>query len=488
MRQRLSISLRLAAWYACILLVGLGVFGSVMRIVLAESMLSWKDRTLGMRAARVEAVLSPRSKSDQKSLYARLEELTGLLPEGEWIQIVGQDHQRIFPLSHNVPLATDLTHPCEFRSIRDLTVDREHFRLLCHPILYADQPAFLLVPSPLAEDHILLRNFTVGLYRTIPLILLVSSLGGYWLSRRALRPVDLLIAEARSVTVRDLSRRLTVPVADDQLRRLAMAWNDLLARIEAAVVRVTQFTADASHELRSPIAYIRATAEYSLNNPHIDEDSRESFRAIVEETGLTGDLLENLLTLAQADASYPPAELHAVSIVAIAQEVCRSVAPELQRKKQSIKIISPQAALPLVLINTLHLRRVLTAIVDNSIKYTATEGCICIRYDCTDQFLVQITDNGLGIAKENLNRIFDRFFRVDLARSDMSDGVGLGLPIAKWLMELYGGDIRVESQLGLGTTVTLVFPEKILCSAESTHAIKSSVSLIQERTQSNLTA
>ncbi len=458
MRRRLSISLRLAAWYACILLLGLAVFGSVMRIVLANSMLSWKDRTLAMRAARVEAVLARGAKGDPRSLHTRLEELAGLLPEGEWIQIVGRDHQRMFPLRQRVSLSIDLADPCASRTIRDLTVDKEHFRLLCHPILYADQPAFLLVPSPLAEDRILLRNFTMGLYRTIPLILLVSSLGGYWLSRRALRPVDLLIAEARNVTARDLSRRLTVPVADDQLRRLAMAWNDLLARIETAVVRVTQFTADASHELRSPIAYIRATAEYSLDNAQIDEDSRESFRAIVEETAMAGDLLENLLTLAQADASYPLPELHRVSVPAVAQEVCRSLAPELQRKNQSLELISCQEALPLLMINTLHLRRVLTAIVDNSIKYTAAKGRISIRCERADQLLVRITDNGSGIAEENLKRIFDRFFRVDQARSEMSEGVGLGLPIAKWLMELYGGRILVESQLGVGTTVTLAFP------------------------------
>ena len=460
--RRLSISLRLAAWYACILVVGLTVFGIVMRFVLADSMLSWKDRTLQMRAARMEAVLSAGYGGKLNDVDTRLEELAGALPEGEWMQIVRRDGQRLFPLSRTVPSFTGEAKPCPVSAIGDVAVGREHFRRLCHPVMYAGQPAFLLVPSPLAEDRILLRNFTMGLYRTVPLILLVSVLGGYWLSRRALQPVDLLIAEAQSVTGRDLSRRLSVPVADDQLRRLAMEWNNLLTRIETAMIRVTQFTADASHELRSPIAYVRATAEYSLGNPNADEGSREAFRTIIEETKMTGDLLENLLMLAQADTNALPAEVNPVDVSIVTEEVCKSFDPVLTRKGLTLKVIMPEGDHPVLLMNALHLRRVLTALLDNSIKYTPEEGRICISCGWKQEFFVEIADNGEGIAQEYLHRIFDRFFRVDQARSEMSDGVGLGLPIAKWLMELYGGRILVRSKLGHGTTVTLTFPGSML--------------------------
>jgi signal transduction histidine kinase len=328
--------------------------------------------------------------------------------------------------------------------------------------MYADEPAFLLVPSPLAEDRILLANFTSGLYRGIPLILLVSGFGGYILSRRALKPVDVLIAEARTVTAKDLSRRLTVSSADDQLQQLAVEWNNLLARIETAMIRVTQFTADASHELRNPIAYIRATAEYSLGNPVADDESREAFRTIVEETRMTSELLENLLTLARPDADLSPTDVNEIDVPATITELSLYFAPMLRKKNQRLEIVESNCPLPPLLMNILHLRRVLTVVLDNAVKYTPEEGSVSISCELNNGLHMRIADSGIGIAPQHLNRIFDRFFRVDQARSEMSDGVGLGLSIAKLLMELYGGSILVESQPGLGTSVTLVFPQNLL--------------------------
>ena len=336
-----SISLRLAMWYAGMLLLGLTVFGIIMRLVLADSMLSWKDRTLQMRAGRIEAVLAA---AENTSLHrpapqvvdARLGELFGSLPEGEWIQIARLDGTRIFPRGPAPPGMPILPFTsCPAPSLRDRVIGRAHFRQLCHQVTYAGEPAFLLVPSPLAEDHILLRTFTSGLYRLIPLVLLISVAGGYVLSRRALRPVDLLITEARSLTAKNLDRRLSVPETDDQMRTLAIAWNDLLARIEAAMVQMTQFTADASHELRNPIAYIRTTAEYVLGNAGLDEESREAFRAIADEASLTGELLDNLLILAHPDAQLTPAELRPVDVSATISEVVRHF-DLLARKKGQI--------------------------------------------------------------------------------------------------------------------------------------------------------
>ena len=471
--RSLSISFKLAAWYACSMLLGLVVFGVVMWFVLASSMLSWKDRTLQMRASRVETVLSVAEAvgRPQQSIDARLSDLLGSLPEGEWIQLTRWDGARVFPRSPLPPGMPQLPFtPCPSPALRDLLVAREHFRQLCHPITYMGQPAVLLVPSPLAEDQILLRAFTLGLYRLIPLILVVSGIGGYILSQRVLRPVDHLIAEARLITALDLGRRLTVPKADDQIRSLALAWNDLLARIEAAVIRITQFTADASHELRNPIAYIRTAAEYSFSNAEIDEESREAFRAIAEEASLTGKLLENLLILAHPEERPSYAELEPVDVSIATEDLIRHFAPLVQKKYQTLSVMTPGLH-PTLLINPLHLRRLVSAILDNAIKYTPEKGRISIRYDSSDGFTLQIIDTGIGIAEQHLYRVFDRFFRVDTARSDVSDGVGLGLPIAKWLTERYGGNIRIESEVGRGTAVTLVFPKNMVLEQHIAHRV-----------------
>ncbi len=470
----LSISLKLATWYACSMLLGLAVFGVVMWFVLAHSMLSWKDRTLLMRAGRVEAVLSAteaagRQPLAQQAIDARLSELLGILPEGEWIQLTRNDGTRVFPRGPFPPGMPVLPFTrCPLPVLRDRLVGRDHFRQLCHPVIYAGEPAMLMVPSPLAEDHILLRTFTLGLYRLVPLILVVSVMGGYALSRRALRPVDLLIEEACSVTATDLSRRLTVPKADDQMRRLAIAWNDLLARIEAAMIRVTQFTADASHELRNPIAYIRAAAEFSLGNAAVDQESREAFRAIADEAVLTGELLENLLTLAHPNAPLSSAELEPVNVSAATSEIAVHFAPFIKKKGQTLSLMTSGSNL-LLLINPLHFRRILTTILDNAIKYTPHAGHVSIWYEVTDNFSLRIVDNGIGIANQHLPRVFDRFYRVNPSRSEVSGGVGLGLPIARWLTERYGGQTSIVSELGNGTAVTVTFPRSMVLADDLVH-------------------
>ena len=464
--KRLSISLRLTIWYASISALGLAIFGVVMWFVLASSMLSWKDRTLQMRAARTEAALksaSPGSAApdSQRVVNQRLEDVIGSLPEGEWIEVVGTDGRLLFPLTRVTGLPSSPA-PCGSALYRDILVNRERFRELCRPVLYQGRAAALLVPSPLSEDRILLGNFTAGLYRMIPILLLVSGLGGYMLSRRALAPVDVVIAEASAITAQDLSRRLSLPSADDQLRRLSVEWNNLLARIETAVIRVTQFTADASHELRSPIAFIRTAAEFQLGNPALDEEQREVFAAILQETILTTEMLEGLLLLARLDAEGVPLLVPPVDLYALTADLALHFEPALRKRHQELKLTHPAAAAPMLRMAASHLRRVLTAILENAIKYTPDAGKIRLEIENHDGVSLRITDTGQGIAGEHLGRVFDRFFRVDQARTTVKEGVGLGLAIAKRLMEQYGGTISVASQVGIGTSVLLTFPAALL--------------------------
>ncbi len=457
-----SISVRLTAWYACVSAVGLLVFGVVMWFVLAHSMISWKDRTLQMRASRVEQILNGHSMGDLKALHRRLEDVVEVLPEGEWIHIVTADGRVLYP--PNVSAAISGSHlACNTALYRDRVVNRERFRELCHPVTYAGEQAFLLVPSPLSEDRILLHIFTLGLYRMVPILLLVASTGGHLLSRRALAPVDVVIAEAKAITADDLSKRLTLSAADDQLRRLGVEWNSLLSRIEKAMIRISQFTADASHELRSPVAFIRATAEYHSANPDLTEELKEAFRAIADETRMLTDLLESLLLLAgteAADSALP--QMTPVDVTAVVTELALRFTPALSEQQQLLHIQTAAPPLPMVRMNAGHLRRVLTAVLENASKYTPRGGRIDMTYAVQDSLQLSIADNGIGIAAEHLDRIFDRFFRVEQVRTSMEEGVGLGLPIAKQLMEQYHGTISVTSQLRKGTCVTLIFPAALL--------------------------
>lgn len=458
--ERLSISLRLTVWYASVSAVGLAIFGVVMWFVLASSMLSWKDRTLQMRAGRMEAALDSPSPLTQDAINQKLEDVSGSLPEGEWIRVVSADGRILFPVGRlaNIPFSAS----CEAAPYRDQMVNRERFRELCHPVTYLNEPAFLVVPSPLTEDRILLSNFLSALYRMIPILLIVSGLGGYLLSQRALAPVDVIISEASAITADDLSRRLSVSIADDQLRRLALEWNSLLARIETAMVRVTQFTADASHELRSPIALIQTAAEYQLGNPALDEDQREVFLAILQETVMTTEMLEGLLLLARLDAESMHSVSQPVDIYDIVVGLVLQLQPAVRKLHQELTIAHPPVQ-PMIRMAANHLRGVLFAILDNASKYTPEGGTISVVFGGTNDLRLSVTDTGPGITAEHLDHIFDRFFRVDQARTNMKEGVGLGLSIAKRLMELYGASISVESELEVGTSVVLVFPPLLLC-------------------------
>lgn len=444
------------------------IFGAVMWFVLAGSLLEWKDRTLAMRASRVEALLS--SLPDQRidMLNLRLDELVGILPEGQLIQIFDKDGKLLFPMAASSSTDALGSKPCASPSVHTIRVGKDDDRQLCHPVTYGGATAYLSASSSMLEDDILLDTFTSALCKMIPAILLVSGVGGYWLGRRALRPINSLITEAQKISASDLSRRLPLPTANDELRQLAMEWNSLLARIQTTLSRITQFTADASHELRSPIAYIRTTAEYSLENPGLDEETREAFLEIVDETHSTSDLLDNLLTLARADAGYVFVQVEESNVKAAIIEVCARFAPLAKAKQQNLHYEIAEDVSPILRINSSHLRRLLTILLDNAIKFTGTGGNIVVRCETNGGTRLQVTDDGVGIGTNDLPKVFDRFYRVDAARSDTREGVGLGLSIAKWIAELYLGSINVESQAGKGTAVTFYLPSSAVIDRSNT--------------------
>ena len=325
-------------------------------------------------------------------------------------------------------------------------------------MLYDGRPAYLLVPSSLIEDQILSRVLTTRLVQMASVLLIISSIGGYALSRRSLRPVDLLITEARILTAKDLSRRLPVPSADDELRRLALEWNNLLGRIEIALKQIEQFTADASHELRSPVAFIRATAQYSLCNDDLTTDTRHALQAIVDETTETTALLEDLLTLARADAASEMPVFGSISLPRTILEMCERVRPLVEEKGQTLNVAAFPHDGPALLAPASDLRRLLGILLDNSIKFTPPGGFIEVSYEVADAIRVCVSDTGCGISDEHRPKVFDRFFRINAARTGSSDGAGLGLAIAKCLVERHGGEITIESQLAKGTSVTFTLP------------------------------
>jgi heavy metal sensor kinase len=286
--------------------------------------------------------------------------------------------------------------------------------------------------------------------------LLAASAGGYWMSRRALAPVDEVTDAARLIGLQNLSVRLPVPHTGDELQRLSETWNRMLERLDSAVDRIQRFTADASHELRTPVSVIRTTAELALRRERDPEQYRKALRQILAETERMTRLTEDLLLLARSDAREFKLRLAPMDWNDLARQVVEENRPIADAR--GIRLTShpaPDAAI--VLGDEPALCRLLTMLVDNALKHTPIAGAIDVAISSDRRrTIVTVRDTGEGIDPADLPHIFDRFYRGDKARNHET-GVGLGLAIAQSVAEMHSARIEVASEVGRGATFTVTF-------------------------------
>jgi heavy metal sensor kinase len=270
--------------------------------------------------------------------------------------------------------------------------------------------------------------------------------------------VDAITLAARSIGIENLSQRLEVPATGDELQRLSETWNGMLARLESAVARLSQFTADASHELRTPIALIRTTAELALRRERPAETYREALRQIVVESERTTRLVEDLLLLARADAGLPALPLERIELTPLVRDVCEQ--GEVLARARQLELSSETPDDPVyVQANDPALRRLLLLLLDNAVKYTPAGGRITVTVvrDASGS-TVAVSDTGIGIPDSALPHVFERFYRVDESRNRDAGGTGLGLSIAKWIAERHHASLEAESESGRGATFRVRFP------------------------------
>jgi heavy metal sensor kinase len=336
---------------------------------------------------------------------------------------------------------------------------KEPFRLVTQRIDVHGHSYTVQAAITYREEEETLQRFQTYLLMFAPALLLIAGLVGYWLNRRALAPVDALTRTARTITGYTISSRLEQLHTGDELQRLSDTLNEMLDRIETAFTRVTEFTADASHELRTPVSLIRTEAELALRRSRTDDEYREALRHILLEAERTTSLIEELLALARADSGQQQLEIQPLDLRSTLQEVAtgwRAVAGvrglqfSERIREAELRVLGDAAAL----------RRVINILLDNAFKFTPVPGGVVTL--CAEErdgrALISVRDNGMGIAEENHARIFERFYRVDPARSREFAGAGLGLSIAQWIVEQHQGKIRVESVLGAGSIFWVELP------------------------------
>jgi len=289
----------------------------------------------------------------------------------------------------------------------------------------------------------------------VPLTLLVAAGGGLFLARRALGPVDRMTAVAREIEETDLSKRVEV-ATEDELGRLARTLNAMLGRLERAFQRQRQFTADASHELRSPLAVIEAETSLALRKERKEEDYRSALETIAEETSRLTRLIDQLLELARVDASRQTAPDTPVDFSELARETIEAMLPLAEEAGNRLLVDAPLPAE--VLADPGSLRRLLGNLVGNALRHT-TDGSVTVSVrEGRDAVELSIVDTGEGIPSEHLPHLFERFYRADAARTRGQAGAGLGLAICKQIVAMHGGEIDVESEPGAGTTFTVRLP------------------------------
>jgi heavy metal sensor kinase len=291
----------------------------------------------------------------------------------------------------------------------------------------------------------------------LPLVIVLAGVGGYILAGRALAPIDHLAVEARRVTAERLHERVSVPNQHDEIGRLAAVINDAFSRLESSFDKLRRFTADASHELRTPLAVLRGIGEAGLVETRTPAEYKEAIGSMLEEIDRLTTLVDTLLRLSHGDAGSVHLSRESLDLGQLTREVASSLALLAEERRQRISVESINGVE--VCVDRLVLREAITNVVDNAIKYSPVGGSIAvsIRADggCA---VVEVADQGAGIAAEHRERIFDRFFRIDSARSRDAGGTGLGLAIAKWAVEINGGSIRVEAGATSGSVFRISLP------------------------------
>ena len=304
-------------------------------------------------------------------------------------------------------------------------------------------------------------SFVRAMLVVSPLILLLALGLGYWLAGRALAPVQGLMDEVEAITDgRSLHRRLAVPLAADEVARLASTLNRMLARLEQSFGSLHRFTADASHELKTPLMVLRAGVERSLTDPATPPDVLQTLDETLEQINWMTEMVESLLTLARADEGRAPLTLEEHDLRPVLADVAETA--EMLGEQQGVTVTSEVPEVPVSLpVDPHRIREMLLNLVTNAIKYTPSGGSVALALrEEAGTVAITVRDTGIGIAPGDLPHIFDRFWRADPARSRTGDrpGVGLGLAITKWIAEAHGGAINVQSRPGRGTTFTVLLP------------------------------
>jgi len=456
-----SVRTRLTVWYAAVLALSLIAFAVIVYYAAANIFYSRQDELLRSTAQTVASAYVQELEEEQSTEKANDVVLAQMVFPNRYVEVADADG-RVVAWSSNLA-GHQLTVPAAVLSEArqgGAFVVLNQLRVAVVPLSVdrSKQIGFAIVAEPLSVVDEGLRRLRRDFLFGVPLILVLASIGGYFLARKSLSPIALMNQQTQLITAKNLSARLDVAHPRDEVGRLATTINELLARLDAVFQEQKRFITDASHELRTPLAVLRGETEVALQQERATVEYKESLALIKDEAERLSRIVENLFMLARQPVDTPSMVNEPVRLDELVADCVRAAHVLATQKGLRLKI---EGALAPVTVSgdDEMLKRMLLNLLDNSVKYTASGGeiSVALRSQNGDARIV-VTDTGIGIAESDQRRIFDRFYRVDKARSRALGGAGLGLSIARWIVEGHGGSLSVESAPGRGSAFTADLP------------------------------
>lgn len=456
--KALKIRWKLTLWYGGVLSAVLVLFSISIYFVLRHQMLEPIDHGLH---EELSDVLSEVGNHRNETIllewlnrrFAHHEGFDFLITKSDGSRFFA--NERLIATSMQFPTAADVGSGLRYESAN--LAGRGRWRIVT---ANADGPAGRLtiqIGRSLAESDNELQALVLTLLLTGPLVLALAMSGGYFLARRALEPVHKMTQSARLITAERLDQRLQPANPHDELGELARTLNDMIERLSQSFHEMQRFTADAAHELRTPLAVLRNEAEVALRAPRSTEEYTRVLANLLEEINRLSQLAEQLLFLSRQDAGLLAQSHEVVHMGGLLREIIGNM-ELLAHEKQIVLTLENNDECDMRC-DAGQIRRLFYNLLDNAIKYTAPSGKVTVvsrANNCT--LSVTITDTGIGIPAAHLPHIFDRFYRVDPARTGETNGAGLGLAICLAIVRRLAGSITIDSTENVGTTVSLRLP------------------------------
>jgi two-component system OmpR family sensor kinase len=458
--RMLSIRARLTLWYSSLLALTLILLGGVSYGLLSYSL----ERDMDASLQSVARVLEERSQGRSLSFppseideafrrffgFSPWERYYGLFDPGGRMNS-GSGQLRLSPQAMKNAAEGRLT----FETVHGIA--EYPVRILTLPVVRVGRLVNLIqVGMSLENSQATMRRFLLILSAVLPVALLLAGGGGWLLARRALMPVDRMAEAARRISVENLTERLSDPGKGDELSRLARTLNQMLDRLESSFLQVRQFSADASHELQTPLTILKGEMEVALRMERSPGEYRRILESGLEEIDRISRLVDGLLLLSRAEAGALKMDWKNVELSLLLEEVYEQGKVPADARGVTLSLGD---RVPLSIVGDKgHLRRALLNLVDNGIKYTPAGGRVTLSLERNEGWAcLSVEDTGIGISEEDRARIFERFYRSPEALS-IGGGHGLGLCIARSIAETHGGKIEIESTPGQGSRFTILVP------------------------------